>query len=164
MGNTACCGFDSDSTADLEIGREGEVRSRKPIQVSKEAFDNWMNRYEAGDTMEVLFPDGHRIECNLKIDRPKNFMNLTFNQKVRPIQLDDIAAVLYGSDPRSSECADSKMLRNPCVVGFRLASSGRAIAFSFKDITDAQCFVSFLDDEIKKNQESNKSSASNDRN
>ncbi|PFH33606.1 IMC sub-compartment protein ISP3 [Besnoitia besnoiti] len=160
MGNTACCGFDSDGAADLEIGREGEIRGCKPVDVARETFDSWLKRYESGDTMEVLFPDGHRIECNLKIDRPKNFMNLSFNQKVRPIQLDDVAAVLYGTDSRSSECADSKMLRNPCVVGFRLASSGRAIAFSFKDVSDAECFVTFLEKEIKKNQEAGKSSGS----
>lgn len=152
MGNSACCGFEGEDRADFDLSREGEQGDQREIRVTKEAFASWMKRYEAGDTMEVLFPDGHRIDCNLKIDRPKNYMNLSFNQKVRPIQLDDINAVLYGSYTKTPECSDSKMLQNPCVVGFRLGSSGRAIAFSFKNVSDAHCFVSFLEEEIKKNE------------
>lgn len=155
MGNRACCGYEGESGTDLEVRREATdtTRKRKGLSVTNEQVEQWLKRYEAGDSMEVLFPDGHRIECNLKIDRERNFMNLSFNQKARPIQLDDIVGCLYGTDPvLDSECVDSKLLKDPRVVGFRLGSSGRAIAFSFRTVTDAQCFVVFVENEIERHQ------------
>lgn len=142
MGNSACCGFDGEDKTNVTLQQLATAGLK---EVSPQVYEGWVNKYKEGGSVQVLFPDGQRIECKLMLDSSKKILNLSFKEKIRLIPYKDIESCIYGSTAVEQNSADAKLLRDPRVVGFRLFTSGRAIAVSFDDLDAAICFVRFLE-------------------
>lgn len=146
MGNSACCGFDGEDKANITLQ---QLRIAGLKDVSPKVYDAWLTKYKEGSTVEVLFPDGQRIECKLTLDSAEKTLFLAFKDKVRPIPYKDIESWIYGSSAMEHGSADAQLLKDPKVVGFRLSTSGRSIAVAFGDVDSAICFVRFLDQTLE---------------
>ena len=118
-------------------------KSKDSISKSPRTMAEWQERAQRGTKVNVVFPDGHRITCDFQLDMEIQALFLTFNEKVRSIPLSDVATVLYGADCEQLDETERELLLDDHVVGIKLLSSGRAIAFSFNSLEDAHCFVYF---------------------
>ncbi|CDJ37349.1 hypothetical protein, conserved [Eimeria necatrix] len=150
MGNSACCGFEEEDKANVTLQQLALAGLK---DVPPRVYAAWLQKYTEGNTVEVLFPDGQRIECRLTLDSAKKTLTLSFKEKVRPIPYKDIDSWIYGPSAVDQASADAKLLKDPKVVGFRLSTSGRAIAVAFDTTDNAICFVRFLEQILEEARE-----------
>lgn len=130
-------------------------------EVPAKFYQSWLKKYKEGSPVDVLFPDGQRIQCKLTLNSNKRTLFLELKDKVRGVPYKDIESWIYGSNEMEQTSADAKLLKDPKVVGFRLATSGRAIALAFEDVDSALSFVSFLEqilEECRQEQQNPKAS------
>lgn len=145
MGN-ACCSYGGEDRANVSVQQLSTSGLR---EVPAKVYQTWFKKYREGSHVDVLFPDGQRIQCKLTLDSDKRTLFLEFKDKVRGVPYKDIESWIYGSSDMDQTSADAKLLKDPKVVGFRLATSGRAIALAFEDTDSALCFVSFLEQTLE---------------
>ena len=150
MGNSACCSFDGEDKTDITVQHLALAGLK---DVPPKGYDIWLKKYKEGSCVEVLFPDGQRIECKLTLDSTKKILTLAFKDKIRAIPYKDIESWIYGSSAMDHSSTDAKLLKDPKVVGFRLSTSGRAIAVAFDDVDNAACFVWFLEQILEQSRE-----------
>lgn len=141
MGNT-CCSYGGEDKSNVSVQ---QLSASGLKEVPAKFYQAWLKRYREGSHVDVLFPDGQRIQCKLTLDAEKRTLFLEFKDKVRGVPYKDIESWIYGSSDMDQTSADAKLLKDPKVVGFRLATSGRAIALAFDDTDSAVSFVSFLE-------------------
>lgn len=150
MGNSVCCGFEGEDNSDVTLQQLALAGLK---ELPAKVYDAWLKKYSQGSSVEVLFPDGQRIECKLTLDSAKRILTLVFKEKVRPIPYKDIDSWIYGPSAVDQASADAKLLKDPKVVGFRLSTSGRAIAVAFDSTDSAVCFVRFLEQTLEQTRE-----------
>ncbi|CDJ59499.1 hypothetical protein, conserved [Eimeria maxima] len=150
MGNSVCCGYEGEENTDI-TAQQLALAGLKELPAK--VYDAWLKKYSTGSTVEVLFPDGQRIECKLTLDSVKRILTLVFKEKVRLIPFQDIDSWIYGPSALDHASADAKLLKDPKVVGFRLSTSGRAIAVAFDATDSAICFVRFLESVLEQTRE-----------
>ncbi|CDJ49725.1 hypothetical protein, conserved [Eimeria brunetti] len=157
MGNSPCsicCGIEGEEESNITLQQQQQARAPAGLKkLTPQQYDSWLQRHAQGSGVEVLFPDGQRIQCKLTLDSGREILTLAFKDKVRSIPYKDVDCWIYGPSAVDQASADAQLLKDPKVVGFRLSTSGRAIAVAFEDTEGALCFVRFLEQILENRKE-----------
>ncbi|CRH01318.1 inner membrane complex sub-compartment protein 3, putative [Plasmodium relictum] len=143
MGNILCC------INDLK-NNKSNIDVLKNDNELYEDYDNWtlegwIDKYEKGDVIKVAFPDGNEIQCHLKLYLKEKCFELSLDNKVRVINFNDINCILHRNNCESLLESEKNLLKSPKVIGIRLISTLKAIAFAMDSPGEARMFTEFIE-------------------
>ncbi|KEG04669.1 inner membrane complex sub-compartment protein 3, putative [Plasmodium vinckei vinckei] len=143
MGNGLCCINDfNNNKSNIDI-------YPYPSQEKYDEYDNWtletwIDKYKNGNTIRVAFPDGNEIQCYFKIFLNEKCFELSLDNKVRVIKFNDIKCVLHRNSCESLLESEQNLLKSPKVIGIRLISTLKAIAFAMDSPGEERMFYEFI--------------------
>ncbi|VWU52986.1 inner membrane complex sub-compartment protein 3 [Hepatocystis sp. ex Piliocolobus tephrosceles] len=145
MGNNLCC-IKNDlqnngSGKDMNIIDSNEIYGED----IRYTLDSWIEKYTNGHTIKVAFPTGNEIRCNFKIFLKEKFFELSLSNKARVIKFNDIGSILHKDNCESLLESEQNFLKSPNIIGIRLISTCKAIAFSMNSPDEARVFIEFIE-------------------
>ncbi|SOV83602.1 inner membrane complex sub-compartment protein 3 [Plasmodium sp. DRC-Itaito] len=141
MGNLCCSNNDiKNSKSNIDIFQDNEIYGDNEDWT----LENWINKYKSGNSIKVAFPDGNEIQCNFKIFFKEKYFELSLDNKVRVIKFNDINCILHRNSCETLLESEQNLLKSPKVIGIRLISTLKAIAFSMDSPGEARIFNDFL--------------------
>ncbi|SBT42710.1 inner membrane complex sub-compartment protein 3, putative (ISP3) [Plasmodium ovale wallikeri] len=145
MGNSMCC-----INNDLKNSKSSiDIYKHDPSEIYGDygdwTLEKWIDKYKNGNTIKVAFPDGNEIQCHFKIFLKEKCFELSLDNKVRIIKFNDINCILHRNSCESLLESEQNLLKSPKVIGIRLISTLKAIAFAMDSPAEARMFYEFIE-------------------